>query len=186
MKTNGLAFVHCTIRPFAASSLAGVTFSRGWPSRRRLPEQGLAALGQVTAADVPPNAPPPKKPPVLKVGYVRHAQAFAGGWPGHGFNNDTACHEYSQKLQALGKELGVEIDLADATITDDADAERFITAARSQWPDALLILPMGIFSMSKLANRIFDALQLPTLVFTQIGTSFTMNTAPIAHRPGST
>ena len=169
---------------FCGVELGRRDFLKGMALASAVAGAGLAALGQVTGADVPPNAPPPKKPPVLKVGYVRHAQAFAGGWPGHGFNNDTACTEYSQRLQALGKELGVEIDLADATITDDAGAERFITAARSQPPDALLILPMGIFSMWDRANRIFDALQLPTLVFTQIGTSFTMNTAPIAHRPG--
>ena len=47
-----------------------------------------------------------------------------------------------------------------------------------------MILPMGIFSLWDRANRIFEALKLPTLVFTQIGTSFTMNTAPIAHKRG--
>jgi hypothetical protein len=145
----------------------------------------LGTLGQAAATqEAGPKPPATKKPPVLKVGYVRHAQAVCGGWPGHGFNNDTACQEYSRKLQAMGKELGVEIDLADATITDDAGAERFIKAAQARRPDALMILPMGIFSLWDRANRIFEALKLPTLVFTQIGTSFTMNTAPIAHKPG--
>ena len=142
-------------------------------------------LGQAAALEEPaPKRPTTKKPPVLKVGYVRHAQAVCGGWPGHGFNNDTACTEYSQKLQAMGKELGVEIDLADAMITDDTGVERFIKAAHEQHPDALMILPMGIFSLWDRANRIFEALPLPTLVFTPIGTSFTMNTAPIAHKRG--
>jgi hypothetical protein len=143
----------------------------------------LGVAGQAGAADQP--APPPaKKPPVLKVAYVRHAAALAGGWPGHGFNNDTACREYSQKLQALGSELGITIDLADAMVTDDAGAARWIQAAKTQRPDALLIVPMGILSLWARANKIFAALDLPTLVFTQIGTSFSMNTAPIAHKPG--
>jgi hypothetical protein len=143
------------------------------------------SLAPVAAsAETPAPLPTAKKPPVLKVGYVRHSQAVCGGWPGHGFNNDTACDEYSQKLQAMGKELGVEIDLADAMITDDAGAGRFIEAAQAQHPDAVMIVPLGIFSMWDRANRIFAALPLPTLVFTPIGTSFTMNTAPLAHKHG--
>jgi len=146
----------------------------------------LSVVGQAAAADqpAPPPAPSAKKPPVLKVAYVRHAAAVCGGWPGHGFNNDAACNEYSQKLQALGQELGIEVDLADATITDDTGTARFIEAAKAQHPDALMILPMGIFSLWDRAGKIFAALDLPTLVFTPIGTSFTMNTAPIAHKPG--
>ena len=89
-----------------------------------------------------------------------------------------------QKLQAIGQELGIDVDLADATVTDDAGGTRFIEAAKAQSPDALMILPMGIFSLWSRAEKIFAALDLPTLVFTQIGTSFTMNTAPIAHKPG--
>jgi len=146
----------------------------------------LGTLGQVAGAgETSPIPAAKKKPPVLKVGYVRHAQTSGGGWPGHGFNNDTACKEYSQKLQEMGKELGVAIDLADAMITDDAGAERFIKAAKAQRPDALMVLPIGIFSMWVRANRIFDALKdIPTLVFSPIGGSFTLETAPIAHKPG--
>jgi len=144
----------------------------------------LGGLGQLTAEGAEAPAPPPKKPPVVKVAFVRHRQAVCGGWPGHGFNNDAACKEYTEKLEAMGRELGVTVDLADAAIVDDAGVERFIKAAQGQNPDALMILPMGIFSMWQRANRIFDALDMPKLVFTQIGTSFTMDTAPIAHKPG--
>ncbi|MFH1924338.1 MAG: twin-arginine translocation signal domain-containing protein [Planctomycetota bacterium] len=170
---------------FRGGDLGRRDFLKGVAIASAVAGAALGTLGQVAAAEeTAPKLPATKKPPVLKVGYVRHAQAVCGGWPGHGFNNETACREYSRKLQAMGKELGVEIDLADATITDDAGAERFIKAAQGQRPDALMILPMGIFSMWDRANRIFEALKLPTLVFTQIGTSFTMNTAPIARKRG--
>jgi hypothetical protein len=59
-----------------------------------------------------------------------------------------------------------------------------IVGAKAQRPDALMILPIGIFTMWKRANRIFDALKdIPTLVFSPIGGSFTMETAPIAQKP---
>ena len=141
--------------------------------------------GQATAADQRCAATPPRRNrPCSKWPTCGMPRPFGGGWPGHGFNNDTACREYSQKLQAMGKELGIEVDLADAMVTDDAGVARFIEAAKAQRPDALMILPMGIFSLWDRAERIFAALDLPTLVFTPIGTSFTMNTAPIAHKPG--
>ena len=166
---------------FCGGDLGRRTFLKGMA----VASAALGTLGQVAAAEETPPKPAPKKKPVLKVGYVRHPQGVCGGWPGHGFNNDTACAEYSQKLEAMGKELGVEIDLVDAMITDDAGADRFIKAAKAQKPDALMIMPIGIFSMWRRANRMFDALEdIPTLVFSPIGGSFTLETAPIAHKPG--
>jgi hypothetical protein len=144
----------------------------------------LSALEEGPAGETEQPSAPPKKPPVLKVGYVRHPQARGGGWPGHGFDNDVACKQYSEKLRAMGKQLGVTIDLADAMIPDEPGVERFINAAKAQKPDALLVLPIGIFTMWDRANRIFDAVKIPTLIFSQIGTSFTMNTAPLVHKPG--
>jgi hypothetical protein len=170
---------------FSGGNLPRRDFLKGVAVTSAAAGAAWSALGQVALADqTSPKPSTAKKPPLVKVAYVRYAQAVCGGWPGHGFNNDTACKEYSRKLQAMAKELGVEIDLADAMVTDDAGAERFIQAAQRQRPDALMILPMGIYAMWDRANRIFQALKLPTLVFTQIGTSFTMNTAPITHRRG--
>ncbi len=109
------------------------------------------------------------KKPVLKVAYVGNKADVCGGWPGHGFSNDAACREYSREFQAMGRELGIEIDLADAMITDCVSATRFIEAAKAQHPDALMIMPMGIFGIWTRAETIFAALDLPTLVFTPIG-----------------
>ena len=145
----------------------------------------FGATGHAAAAQpAPPSAPPAKKPPVLKAAYLRHAAAVTRGWPGHGFNNDDACREYSEKLQAMGRELGIEVDLADAMVTDDASVARFIEAAQAERPDALMIAADGHLQPLDPGREIFAALEMPTLVFTPIGGSFTMNTAPIAHKPG--
>jgi hypothetical protein len=145
-----------------------------------------AALLQGNTADAAPAPRIEKKPAVVKVGYLRHPGPYSGGWPGHGFNNDTACKQYSEKLQALGKELGVHIDLADARVpfNDDAAVNRFIAAVKAQKPDALLLCPMGIYTPWDRANQVLKATGLPALIFTQIGTSFTMNTTPLANRSG--
>jgi len=138
------------------------------------------------AAAPPAPAPAPKKPAVVKVAFIRHPAAFSGGWPGHGFNNDTACREYAEKLGAIGRELGIEIDLADSHVpfTDPTKVDGFIAAAKARKPDALLLLPLGIFSPWDQANKIIDVAGLPALIFTPIGTSFTMNTSPLAKKQG--
>ncbi len=145
-----------------------------------------AMVGQTLAAAVDPIPRIEKKPPVVKVGYIRHPAAFSGGWPGHGFNNDSACKQYTEKLQAMGKELGIAIDVADANVpfNDEAAVDRFIAKVKAQRPDALLLCPMGIYTPWDKANKVLAATGLPTLVFTQIGTSFTMNTTPLAGRQG--
>jgi len=147
-----------------------------------------AVVGQTLAAAeaAPRPAPIEKKPAVVKVAFLRHPAPYSGGWPGHGFNNDVACKTYSEKLSAMGRELGMTIDLADAHVpfTDEAAIDRFIAAVKAQKPDALLLCPMGIYAPWDKANKVLAATKLPALVFTQIGTSFTMNTTPLASRPG--
>jgi len=143
------------------------------------------ALGQVLAvqAGAGPPAPPQKQPPVVKVGYLRYPGAVGGGWPGHGFDNDVACKEWSEKLEHLGEELGVKIDLADAKITDEPGVERFITAVGAEKPDALLISPIGLGQWDR-AQKILVSTGLPTLIFSHIGTAFTWHTTPLASKPG--
>jgi hypothetical protein len=139
-------------------------------------------FGAATAA----AAPRQKRPAVVKVGFIRHPGKFAGGWPGHGFDNDLACKRYSEKLQALGKELGLVVDLADSYIPvgEPAATDRFIAAVAKGQPDALLLCPIGIFTPWDRARKILDSCRLPTIIFTQIGTSFTSNTTPLTGRPG--
>lgn len=145
-----------------------------------------AALVSQTVAVASPVPRIEKKPPVVKVGYIRHPGPYSGGWPGHGFNNDTACKQYTEKLQAMGKELGVEIDVADANVSfnNESAVDHFIAAVKAQEPDVLLLCPIGIYAPWDKANKVIAATGLPTLVFTQIGTSFTMNTTPLAGRRG--
>jgi hypothetical protein len=132
----------------------------------------------------PPPAPARKEPAVVKVGFLRNPAPLSGGWPGHGFNNDVACKEYAEKLGAMGRGLGVAIDLDDAGVpfTDEAAVDRFIAAVQAKKPDALILCPIGIFTPWKKAGKILEAIRLPTLIFSQIGTSFTMNTSPLASR----
>ena len=141
------------------------------------------ALGPALAAAVTAPPAPTKQPPVIKVGYLRYPGAVGGGWPGHGFNNDVACKEYSEKLQKMGRELGVTIDLADAAITDEPGVERFIAAAQAQKPDALLISPIGLGQWDR-AEKVLVSTGIPALVFSHIGTSFTWHTTPLAFRSG--
>ncbi len=151
-----------------------------------VPAAAAALQGTLAAAAPAPTPPIEKKPPVVKVGYIRHPGPFAGGWPGHGFNNDVACKQYSEKLQAMGKELGVTIDLADSFIPvgDEAATDRFIAKVKAEKPDALLLCPIGIFTPWDRAQKIITSCGVPTLIFTQIGTSFSNNTTPLAGRRG--
>jgi hypothetical protein len=145
-----------------------------------------AAVAALQGAIVAAAPPPEKKPAVVKVGFIRHPGPFCGGWPGHGFNNDVACKEYSETLQAMGKELGLVIDLADSFIPvgDTAATDRFIATVKAQKPDALLICPVGIFTPWDRAQKILASCKLPTIIFSQIGTSFSNNTTPLAGKPG--
>ncbi len=143
------------------------------------------AFGQVAAAaeEASPKVRTEKKPARVKVGYLRSAGAWGGAWPGHGYNFNVACKQYSEKLEEMGNELGVQIDLSDSKITDDAGVGRFINAVKAQKPDAQLICPIGLGQWRR-ARKIIDSTGIPTLVFSPIGASFTMHTTPLASKPG--
>jgi hypothetical protein len=147
---------------------------------------GGSIMADCFAAGEPSPARGSKSPAVLKVAFIRNPAPLSGGWPGHGFNNDVACKAYAGKLESMGRELGITVDLehADVPFTDESKINRFISATQERKPDALLVCPIGIFTPWDKAEKVFAATKLPTLVFTQIGTSFTMNTAPLARRSG--
>lgn len=146
----------------------------------------LAALGRLVDAAEAPPARPAKKPPVVKVGFLRSRGPGPGSWPGHGFNVEAACKDWTAKLQKMGQELGVQLALgAECAVYDDADAARFMGALKTDKPDALLLVPLGIFYRWDVAKKIVaENPGVPTLLFSYIGASFTRDTTPLAAKAG--
>ena len=149
----------------------------------------LGALEKMVAADDDQKPQPvglPKKPAAVKVGFLRPRGSEGGAWPGHGYNFDTWCAEYTSKLRKMGKDLGMNIVIgSDAMLYDGDPLTKFIEATKKEKPDALLLAPIGIFGRWKRAGQILEAVGgIPTLIFSPIGGSFSLDTKPFAKRPG--
>jgi hypothetical protein len=144
-------------------------------------ERVLAAAGAEAAL-----ARPAKRPPVVKVGFLRPRGSSAGAWPGHGFNVDTHCTEWTTKLKKMGEELGVQAAIgADSELVDDPAVARFVAAAKADRPDAIVLVPLGIFHRWDVAKKMVAELAgTPALLFSYIGASFTRDTTPLALKPG--
>ena len=147
----------------------------------------LAALDHAIAAAGPKDAPAPpaKKPPVVKVGLLRPRGSRAGGWPGHGYDVDASCRQYTATLQKMGKELGLAIELgAESAVYGPAEVGKFAASVEARKPDAILLVPIGLGRWGQTQQIVGRAAGVPALIFSPIGTSFTMHTTPFATRPG--
>ena len=146
----------------------------------------LAALDRAIAAAGDETAPrPAKKPAVVKVGYLRPRGARAGGWPGHGYDVNANCREYSAGLEKLGKELGMRIEAGPAAaLYGQAEIAKFVASVKAEKPDAILLVPIGLGRWGQAQRILGEARGIPALIFSHIGASFTMHTTPLATRPG--
>ena len=146
---------------------------------------GLGVLGRVLAAAGEPPARPAKKPAVVKVGYLRPRGAVGGGWPGHGYDINASCKEYTTRLQAMGKELGMQVAIGpESAVYDEAAAGKLVASVKATKPDAILLVPIGLGMWGSAYKIIRQVAGTPALVFSPVGTSFTMHTTPLATRPG--
>jgi hypothetical protein len=147
----------------------------------------LGALEKMVAAadKAPQPVGAPKKPAVVKVGFIRARGAFSSCWPGHGYNFDSHCEEYVRGLQKLGKELGMNLVVgADAMLCDGQPLTRFIEAAKAEKPDALLLAPIGIWRWQRVDEILKAVGNVPTLLYSPIGGSFNTDTSGFMHRQG--
>lgn len=145
----------------------------------------LGVLDRVLAAAAEPPARPAKKPAVVKVGYLRPRGSRAGGWPGHGYDVNKSCKEYTTKLEAMGKELGMQVAIGpESAVYDDAAAGKFVASAKAEKPDAILLVPIGLGRWGPAYRIVGQVAGTPALVFSPVGSSFTVHTTPLATRAG--
>ncbi len=133
---------------------------------------------------VMPCGPASTYTPTIKAAFVRRQEEYGMWWPGAVYDGQAARATYTEAITQTGHRLGAAVDLRSEPIYSAAEADAWITEAKSQSIDGLLLVVLDRQKHAwPTAAKVAES-GIPSIVFTPLGTSFTTNTEPLAGRPG--
>jgi len=168
----------CTRRDFLRDSsvlLAGPALLSGCTSLR---QQNMATR------PIRPCGPASKYVPTVKAAFVRRKEEYGMRWPGAVYDGQAALKMYSDKMTSTAKKLGAKLSLRSEPIYSLTEAESWIAEAQKENVDGLTLVMLDRQehswpSAQKAANS-----NIPSIIFSPLGTSFTTNTIDLAETPG--
>lgn len=172
----------------------GNTHRHGFSCTRRgfIAVTGTAVLGALmpgragaALAPIAPHGPASKYVPRVQAAFVRRQGEYGLRWPGAVYDGETALKTYRDALTTAAKEMGVDLTLLETPLYSQAEGEQWIAQAEAQHLDGLFLVLLDRQEHAwPVAARAVDS-PLPAVIFSPIGTSFTLNTAPLASKSGA-
>ncbi|MCK4965457.1 twin-arginine translocation signal domain-containing protein [bacterium] len=116
--------------------------------------------------------------PKINVAFVRRKSDYGMSWPGAIYDGEAAQKRYIHQIETTAKELGVSVDMRSAPIYSLEEGEQWIKEAQGQRADGLFLVvhDRQQHSWPTAHNAINSG--IPTVIFSPVGTSFTVNTGP--------
>ncbi len=141
------------------------------------------ALGQ-TVGKVQPKGPASRCVPTIKACFVRRKEDYGMWWPGAVYDGHAALKKYTGQITATAKQLNIKLDLRPVPIYSPQEADAWIAEATAAKPDGLLVVLLDRQQHAwPTANKAIDT-KIPTVIFSPVGSSFTVNTADPSKKPG--
>jgi hypothetical protein len=121
----------------------------------------------------------------IRAAFVRRKEGYGILWPGAIYDGEKARQEYTRQLRAAEKELSIQVDLRAEPIHSLPEAEAWLAEAKAANVDGLLVLLLDRqqHAWPTAAKAIETGLR--TIIFAPVGAAFTVNTAPLASKPGA-
>lgn len=141
--------------------------------------------GPAWAGKIEPQGPAARCVPTVRACFVRREGDYGMRWPGKIYDGEAARKKYVDQLQAAAKRLNVKLDLQAKPLYSPQEADAWIAASAAAKPDGLLVVLLDRQEHAwPTAAKAIDT-KLPTVIFSPVGSSFTINTAPLANKPNS-
>ena len=167
-------------------------------SRRDFVKQsGLAAMGLATlpsllgsfrfaaSPDIPHFGPAGNYTPKIRAAFIRREENYGMWWPGEIYDGEAARKDYIEKIQAASKEMGIQTDITSKPIYSLDEGERWIQNAVDGKADGLLLVTLDRQQHTwPTVGKAIDN-ELPVVVFSPLGSSFTTNTSLYNKKDGA-
>ena len=145
---------------------------------------GLFGNRPAMARQVELNGPGSKYVPTIKACFVRRKGDYGMRWPGQIYDGEAARKKYLEQISATGKDLGVELALRPEPLHSMQEGDAWVAEATEAKPDGLLVVLLDRQEHSwPTANKAIQS-EIPTVIFSPIGSSFTTNTTEPSKLPG--
>jgi len=130
------------------------------------------------------EAKPAKKPLVRAVFLRRNVDRFWMGWPGAGYDIKGHQKQYTKVLTDAAKKLGVDLKVQDGPVHDGNTANAFLADVKKSPPEGIILTIMDMNSWGTMNKIAKERGNIPTVIFSPMGTSFTGHLRATRNIPG--
>jgi len=126
----------------------------------------------------------PADVPRVRVAFVRPDEdRFWMAWPGATYDVAARQAEYTKELTQAARQLGVELDVSPLPLHEPDSVSRFLGQLGKSPPDGLVLTVMHIKSWPQACYIAKNRGDIPTIVFSPLGTAITQQDDQIAQLP---
>jgi hypothetical protein len=132
----------------------------------------------------------PAKKPVVRAAFVRpDAEKYWMGWPGAAYDIKARQRQYTKIMTDAAEKYGVNLQVIDEPLHSPEKVSTFLENLKSSAPDGLIVTSMclhhpGFRSWSHTNNIAKNRGEIPTIIFSPMGTSFTKDLQGCRNIPG--
>ena len=130
--------------------------------------------------------PRPQSKPRVRVCFIRPKDQakYWMSWPGNDYNADARQADFTQRLTTIARDLGIQLEVDPAALEDAASVDAALARVKQSSPDGIMVIQMHLSYWNTATDRFLQNRgDIPTLVFSQLGTSFTGHLQPARKLP---
>lgn len=128
---------------------------------------------------------PPAKPLVRVVFVHPNVKAYWMGWPGAAYDIEARQRQYTEILTSAARKFSVQLDVQEKPLDDENAVNVCLEQLKNQPPDGLVVVSMSLNqSWPHINNIAKNRGDIPTIVFSPMGTSFTGDLQATRNIPG--
>lgn len=115
--------------------------------------------------------------PLVRVVFVRpNVKAYWMGWPGAAYDIEARQRQYTEILTSAAKKFNVQLDIKQEPLDDENAVNVCLEQLKQQPPEGLVVVSMSLNqSWPHINNIVKNRGDIPTIVFSPMGTSFTQH-----------
>ena len=148
---------------------------------------GCSWIGAGSGSPLPrlsPQGPASRCTPVIKAAFVRRKGDDGMAWPGAVYDGEAARQRLTEQTTRTAARIGARLDLRPQPIYSTEEADAWIAEALEQKPDGLLVLLLDRQQHAWPTAGKAAHSGIPAVIYSPLGSSFTVNTEPLAETPG--
>jgi len=143
-------------------------------------DMGLFNFASSLFAQVPKSA----KKPVVHAVFVRpKGDRYWMGWPGTAYDIKARQADYVKTLTRAAEKFGINLVPNSEPLDDTAAVNTYLDRLKKDPPDGVVVTIMHIHHWANVYHFVKNRGDIPTVVYSPMGTSFLHNIKPIANAP---